>query len=240
MGIFVPIVLGISIVTFIVWVSMGGDNAFSQALLTSVAVLVIACPCALGLATPTAIMVGIGKGAEHGILIKDAESLELGHKVNAIILDKTGTITEGKPLVTDIHWKGTLENKVDLKQFLLAIEAQSEHPLAEAVVNYFKEENIEKAEIASFESITGKGVRAKTENGSQYYIGNHKLMLEKNIQIDASLMQTAESLEEQAKTVIFFGNEKDVMAILAIADKIKETSKIAIATLQEMDIDIYM
>ena len=239
-GIFVPIVLGISIVTFIVWMSMGGDNAFSQALLTSVAVLVIACPCALGLATPTAIMVGIGKGAENNILIKDAESLELGHKVNAIILDKTGTITEGKPLVTDIHWKGTLENKVDLKQFLLAIEAQSEHPLAEAVVSHFKEENIEKAEIASFESITGKGVQAKTENGSQYYIGNHKLMLEKNIQIDASLMQTAESLEEQAKTVIFFGNEIDVLAILAIADKIKETSKIAIATLQERDIDVYM
>lgn len=239
-GIFVPIVLGISIVTFIVWMSMGGDNAFSQALLTSVAVLVIACPCALGLATPTAIMVGIGKGAENNILIKDAESLELGHKVNAIILDKTGTITEGKPLVTDIHWKGTLENKVDLKQFLLAIEAQSEHPLAEAVVHHFKEENIEKAEIASFESITGKGVQAKTENGSQYYIGNHKLMLEKNIQIDASLMQTAESLEEQAKTVIFFGNEKDVLAILAIADKIKETSNIAIATLQERDIDVYM
>ena len=239
-GIFVPIVLGISIVTFIVWMSMGGDNAFSQALLTSVAVLVIACPCALGLATPTAIMVGIGKGAENNILIKDAESLELGHKVNAIILDKTGTITEGKPLVTDIHWKGTLENKVDLKQFLLAIEAQSEHPLAEAVVNHFKEENIEKVEIASFESITGKGVQAKTENGSQYYIGNHKLMLEKNIQIDASLMQTAESLEEQAKTVIFFGNDKDVLAILTIADKIKETSKIAIATLQERDIDVYM
>ena len=239
-GIFVPIVLGISIITFIVWMSMGGDNAFSQALLTSVAVLVIACPCALGLATPTAIMVGIGKGAENNILIKDAESLELGHKVNAIILDKTGTITEGKPLVTDIHWKRTLENKNKFKQLLLAIEAQSEHPLAEAVVNHFKEENIEKVEIASFESITGKGVQAKTENGSQYYIGNHKLMLEKNIQIDASLMQTAESLEEQAKTVIFFGNEIDVLAILAIADKIKETSKIAIATLQERDIDVYM
>ena len=239
-GIFVPIVLGISIVTFIVWMSMGGDNAFSQALLTSVAVLVIACPCALGLATPTAIMVGIGKGAENNILIKDAESLELGHKVNAIILDKTGTITEGKPLVTDIHWKRTLENKNKFKQLLLAIEAQSEHPLAEAVVNHFKEENIEKVEIASFESITGKGVQAKKENGSQYYVGNHKLMLEKNIQIDASLMQTAESLEEQAKTVIFFGNEIDVLAILAIADKIKETSKIAIATLQERDIDVYM
>ena len=239
-GIFVPVVLGISIVTFIVWMSVGGDNAFSQALLTSVAVLVIACPCALGLATPTAIMVGIGKGAENNILIKDAESLELGHKVNAVILDKTGTITEGKPLVTDIFWKDKLEDINEYKKVLLAIEAQSEHPLAEAVVNHLKDENIEKAEIASFESITGKGVKAQTENGSPYYVGNHKLMLEKNIQIDASLMQTAESLEEQAKTVIFFGNEKQVLAILAIADKIKETSKMAIATLQERGIEVYM
>jgi Cu2+-exporting ATPase len=239
-GIFVPVVLGISIITFIVWMSVGGDNAFSQALLTSVAVLVIACPCALGLATPTAIMVGIGKGAENNILIKDAESLELGHKVNAVILDKTGTITEGKPLVTDILWKNKLENDNEYKEILLAIESQSEHPLAEAVVNHLKDENIEKTEIASFESITGKGVKAQSENGSKYYVGNHKLMVEKNIRIDASLMQTAESLEEQAKTVIFFGNEKQVLAILAIADKIKETSKKAIATLQERGVEVYM
>src|SRR5690606_5380536 len=125
------------------------------------------------------------------------------------------------------------------KQILLAIEAQSEHPLAEAVVNHLKDENIEKAEMTSFESITGKGVKAQTENGSQYYVGNHKLMLEKNIQIDASLMQTAESLEEQAKTVIFLGNEREVLAILAIADKIKVTSKRAIATLQERGIEVY-
>ncbi len=239
-GIFVPIVLAISIITFIVWMSVGGDNAFLQALLTSVAVLVIACPCALGLATPTAIMVGIGKGAENNILIKDAESLELGHKVNAVILDKTGTITEGKPVVTDILWKDKLENQNQYKQILLAVEAQSEHPLAEAVVNHLKDENIEKGEITSFESITGMGVKAQTENGSQYYVGNHKLMLEINIQIDPSLMQTAESLEEQAKTVIFFGNEKQVLAILAIADKIKATSKKAIATLQERGIEVYM
>ena len=239
-GIFVPVVLGISIVTFIVWMSVGGDNAFSQALLTSVAVLVIACPCALGLATPTAIMVGIGKGAENNILIKDAESLELGHKVNAVILDKTGTITKGKPLVTDILWNDMLENKNEYKEILLAIEAQSEHPLAEAVVNHLKEENIERAEITSFESITGKGVKAQSENGSKYYVGNHKLMVEKDIQIDASLMQTAESLEEKAKTVIFFGNEHQVLAILAIADKIKETSKKAIATLQERGIEVFM
>ena len=239
-GIFVPVVLSISIVTFIVWMSVGGDNAFSQALLTSVAVLVIACPCALGLATPTAIMVGIGKGAENNILIKDAESLELGHKVNAVILDKTGTITEGKPLVTDILWKDKLQNQKEYKEILLAIEAQSEHPLAEAVVNHLKEENIEQAEITSFESITGKGVKAQQQNGSKYYVGNHKLMVEKDIQIDATLMQTAESLEEKAKTVIFFGNEDQVLAILAIADKIKETSKKAIAMLQERGIEVYM
>ena len=239
-GIFVPVVLSISIVTFIVWMSVGGDNAFSQALLTSVAVLVIACPCALGLATPTAIMVGIGKGAENNILIKDAESLELGHKVNAVILDKTGTITEGKPLVTDILWKDKLQNQKEYKEILLAIEAQSEHPLAEAVVNHLKEENIEQAEITSFESITGKGVKAQSEKGSKYYVGNHKLMVEKDIQIDATLMQTAESLEEKAKTVIFFGNEHQVLAILAIADKIKETSKKAIAMLQERGIEVYM
>ncbi|GGG17734.1 copper-translocating P-type ATPase [Dokdonia pacifica] len=239
-GIFVPVVLSISIVTFIVWMSVGGENGFSQALLTSVAVLVIACPCALGLATPTAIMVGIGKGAENNILIKDAESLELGHKVNAVILDKTGTITEGKPLVTDILWNDKLENQNEYKEILLAIEGQSEHPLAEAVVNHLKEENIEQAEISSFESITGKGVKAQIENGSKYYVGNHKLMVEKNIQIDATLMQTAESLEEKAKTVIFFGNQNQVLAILAIADKIKETSKKAIVMLQERGIEVYM
>merc|ERR1712000_654070 len=211
-GIFVPIVMAIAIATFITWMLVGGDDAFSQALLTSVAVLVIACPCSLGLATPTAIMVGIGKGAENNILIKDAESLELGHKVNAVILDKTGTITEGKPLVTDIFWKDKLEDINEYKKVLLAIEAQSEHPLAEAVVNHLKEENIEQAEITSFESITGKGVKAQQQNGSKYYVGNHKLMVEKNIQIETTLMQTAESLEEKAKTVIFFGNENQVLA----------------------------
>merc|ERR1712000_329462 len=126
------------------------------------------------------------------------------------------------------------------KQILLAIEAQSEHPLAEAVVNLLKEEDIEQTEIDSFESITGMGVKAQAKNGSQYYVGNHKLMLEKNIQINASLMQTAESLEEQAKTVTFYGNDEQVLAILAIADKIKETSKKAIATLQERDIEVFM
>jgi Cu2+-exporting ATPase len=239
-GIFVPVVLGISIVTFIVWMSVGGANAFSQALLTSVAVLVIACPCALGLATPTAIMVGIGKGAENNILIKDAESLELGHKVNAVILDKTGTITEGKPLVTDIFWKDKLEDINEYKKVLLAIEAQSEHPLAEAVVNHFKEQDVQPAEITSFKSITGMGVKAESENGTKYFVGNHKLMVKNDIQIDAALINASENLEEQAKTVIFFSNDSEVLAILAIADKIKETSKKAITTLQNKGIEVYM
>ena len=239
-GIFVPIVLAISIITFIVWMFVGGDNAFSQALLTSVAVLVIACPCALGLATPTAIMVGIGKGAENNILIKDAESLELGHKVNAVILDKTGTITQGKPLVTDIHWAEDTKGVEKCEQILLAIEAQSEHPLAEAVVNHFKEQGVQPAEIASFESITGMGVKAELENSRPYFVGNHKLMVENAIQIDTALIEVSENLEDQAKTVIFFSNDKRVLAILAIADKIKETSKKAITTLQEKGIEVYM
>lgn len=239
-GIFVPIVLGISIVTFIVWMFVGGDTAFSQALLTSVAVLVIACPCALGLATPTAIMVGIGKGAENNILIKDAESLELGHKVNAVILDKTGTITAGKPLVTDIIWTEKLNDEKKYKQILSAIEAQSEHPLAEAVVNHFKEQDIQPTEINSFESITGMGVEAASENGIKYLVGNHNLMIKNDIQIDAALINASENLEEQAKTVIFFSNDEQVLAILAIADKIKETSKKAITTLQNKGIEVYM
>lgn len=239
-GIFVPIVLGISIITFIVWMFVGGDNAFSQALLTSVAVLVIACPCALGLATPTAIMVGIGKGAENNILIKDAESLELGHKVNAVILDKTGTITQGKPLVTDIHWAEDTKEVEKREQILLAIEAQSEHPLAEAVVNHFKEQGVQPAEIASFESITGMGVKAELENGRPYFVGNHKLMVENAVQIDTALIEVSENLEDQAKTVIFYGNDERVLAILAIADKIKETSKKAVTTLQEKGIEVYM
>ncbi|MDT0650888.1 heavy metal translocating P-type ATPase [Autumnicola edwardsiae] len=239
-GIFVPIVLGISIITFIVWMFVGGDTAFSQALLTSVAVLVIACPCALGLATPTAIMVGIGKGAENNILIKDAESLELGHKVNAVILDKTGTITEGKPLVTDIIWNDKSNDETKYKQIISAIEAQSEHPLAEAVVNHFKEQGVRPTEITSFESITGMGVEAESEKGIKYFVGNHKLMVKNDIQIDAALINASENLEEQAKTVIFFSNDEQVLAILAIADKIKETSKKAIATLQNKGIEVYM
>jgi len=238
-GIFVPIVMVISIVTFITWMMVGGDDAFTHALLTSVAVLIIACPCALGLATPTAIMVGVGKGAENNILIKDAEGLELGHKVNAVVLDKTGTITEGRPVVTDVIWEDEHQSE-GLKPILLALESQSEHPLAEAVVQKLKDEGIKSATISQFNSITGRGVEAMDSEGAMVYVGNQKLLTEHNIKISNDLDRKAKALREEAKTVVFFANNNQALAVLAIADKIKETSKKAIETLQNRNIDVYM
>lgn len=238
-GIFVPIVIIISILTFITWMIFGGDNAFTHALLTSVTVLVIACPCALGLATPTAIMVGVGKGAENNILIKDAESLELAHQVNAIILDKTGTITEGKPVVTNMLWVDGETVLTNHKDILYTLEVQSEHPLAQAIVDHLKEKNVASVELTDFESITGKGVKANAK-GINYFLGNQKLMEEKNIVLSKELEITTKGWQQEAKTVIYFANQQTVIAILAIADKIKDTSRAAIATLQQKGIDVYM
>jgi P-type Cu2+ transporter len=162
-GIFVPIVITIAVTAFIVWMIFGGENGFTHGLLSLITVLVIACPCALGLATPTAIMVGVGKGAEAGILIKDAESLEIAKKVNAVVLDKTGTITEGRPVVTDMEW-GT--SVINAKQILASLEKQSEHPLAEAVVHHLG--NLTDVKVSNFESITGKGAKASFE-GETFY-----------------------------------------------------------------------
>lgn len=236
-GIFVPIVMGIALLTFITWMVIGGANAFTHALLTSVTVLVIACPCALGLATPTAIMVGVGKGADNNILIKDAESLELAHKVNAVILDKTGTITEGKPVVTDLIWD--VKANSDLEDILYAIEKQSEHPLADAVVNHLKEKGTRGIELEGFESITGRGVRAN-HKGLSYFVGNRKLIDENKVSISNAAVTKASELQAEAKTVVYFFNKEEVFAVLAIADKIKATSAAAINTLQEKGIDVYM
>ncbi|MEP6738363.1 MAG: heavy metal translocating P-type ATPase [Chryseolinea sp.] len=238
-GIFVPVVIGIAILTFITWMLIGGDNAFAHAVLTSVTVLVIACPCALGLATPTAIMVGVGKGAENNILIKDAESLELAHKVNAIILDKTGTITEGKPVVTDIIWSDNEQNTASIKNILYTMEIQSEHPLAEAVINKLKEEGVKGIHLDTFESITGKGVQANL-SGKTYYVGNKKLMDEQNLSLKNHLRDAAIHFQQEAKTVIYFGYDKQVVVVIAIADKIKATSKAAIKSLQDKGITVYM
>ncbi|MBX2910268.1 MAG: copper-translocating P-type ATPase [Chitinophagales bacterium] len=233
-GVFVPIVIAIAILTFIVWLALGGENGVVQGLMTAVTVLVIACPCALGLATPTAIMVGVGKAAENGILIKDAESLELAKKVNTIILDKTGTITEGRPQVTDIQWLNNDESAVAI---LLSIEKQSEHPLAEAVVKYF--EKAQSVGLNAFESITGKGAKAQYNNET-YFVGNKKLLAENNISIATTLQQQADKWGQLSKTVIWFADSKQALAVIAISDKIKETSVAAIKQLQDMGIDLYM
>lgn len=233
-SIFVPVVMSIAVITFIIWFVLGGDNGVVQGLLAGITVLVIACPCALGLATPTAIMVGVGKGAENGILIKDAESLESAKKVNAIILDKTGTITEGKPEVTGISW---LRNDDTTKNILLSIEKKSEHPLAEAVVKFLGDTAT--TPLTNFDSITGKGAKADY-NEETFFVGNKKLLAKNKVTIAEELLKQANEWSKQAKTVIWFANNKEALSVLAISDKIKETSVQAIKELQAMDIELYM
>ncbi|GAA4800055.1 heavy metal translocating P-type ATPase [Olivibacter ginsenosidimutans] len=233
-GIFVPVVMSIAIITFILWFILGGDNGVVQGLLAAVTVLVIACPCALGLATPTAIMVGVGKGAENGILIKDAESLELAKRINAIVLDKTGTITEGRPQVLDIRW---LDKDDSTKDILLSIEKQSEHPLAEAVVKHLA--GVTATTSSMFDSITGKGAKANHKEET-YFVGNRKLLTENNIAVADDLLKQAHEWGNQSKTVIWFANSKQALSVIAISDKIKETSVQAIQEIQDMGIDLYM
>ncbi len=237
-GVFVPVVIGIAILTFLAWMISGVDNAFTHALLTSITVLVIACPCALGLATPTAIMVGIGKGAENNILIKDAESLELAYKVNAVILDKTGTITEGRPVVTDTVYAETALRD-ELKSILLAIESQSEHPLADAVVRHLSTQSVKPAVIHKIESITGKGIAADY-NGKRYLVGNENLVAGTGVIFEDNLKSHAEKFQKQAKTTIFFSADNRIVGVIAIADKIKPTSAAAISQLQRKGIEVYM
>jgi Cu2+-exporting ATPase len=233
-GIFVPTVIGIALITFIIWLLFGGQNNVAHGLLAAITVLVIACPCALGLATPTAIMVGIGKGAENGILIKDAECLELARNIQSVVLDKTGTITKGKPQVTDSKWL----DETDLgKRVLLSIEKQSGHPLAEAVVNYL--EYVQDVSLSKFESITGKGVKAMYK-GESYFVGNKQLLTENNIPITNGLQQQAEEWAKLSKTVIWFASGKQTLSVLAISDKIRETSVEAIRQIQEMRVNVYM
>ena len=235
-GIFVPIVIGIAILSFILWVILGGDNAFTQGLIAFVTVLVIACPCALGLATPTAIMVGIGKGAEQGILIKDAESLEIAKKINAVILDKTGTITEGKPSVTDLKWMVNKTN--ELQNILFSIEKSSEHPLADAIVNHLKNDSLF-IENIRIENISGQGIQGMYNN-QNYFIGNPKLITNKGILITDAIQTEIDQRLNKAQTVVLFTDKTQVLAIIAITDKIKESSKKAIEELHKDNIKVYM
>ena len=237
-GIFVPVVIAIAILSLITWSVLGGENGFTHGLLAMVTVLVIACPCALGLATPTAIMVGVGRGAENGILIKDAESLEHAYKLDIIILDKTGTITEGKPQVSGIVWAQDADNE-KLSSILYSLEANSEHPLADAVVQYLIAYKAGKAPIQHFESLTGKGVAGECD-GARYFAGSSQYIASQNVLFPAGLQQQADNWLAESNTVIWFADNRQVLAAIAISDKIKDTSAAAVKRLLELGITPYM
>ncbi len=238
-SIFVPLVILIAIASFIIWFSFGPPPAISYAIITSVTVLIIACPCALGLATPTAIMVGIGKGADNGILIRDAQSLETAHKLNAIVLDKTGTITMGKPEVTNLFTDPEYDSPDEALSVLLGMEQMSEHPLGRAVAGYLEEKGYEKKEITGFNSITGKGITGKYA-GSEWVAGNRKLIDEKGITVPVLFEEKISTFEKESKTVIYLARENRVLCVTAIADRIRESSAKAVKQLMEMGLELHM
>lgn len=233
-GVFVPVVMAIALITGIAWVIAGAE--FEFALSCAISVLVISCPCALGLATPVAIMVGTGKGAENGILIKSGEALEVTHSIQSVVLDKTGTITQGTPEVTDIQAFGVSDQ--ELLQIAGALEKKSEHPLAEAVLEKAKEEDLMLTEVQEFQAVPGKGIQGKIQ-GIQYYAGNLKFMEEQ--QIDTSKVEKqVERLAEEGKTPLIFATEEQVLGILAAADLVKPTSAQAIRELKKLGIQVIM
>ena len=236
-GVFVPVVIGIAILTFFIWWTFGGENGLIQGLLAMVTVLVIACPCALGLATPTAIMVGVGKGAEQGILIKDAESLELAHRIQAVVLDKTGTITSGKPSLEAILWENDQET-TEWKNVFFSLEKNSEHPLAESVVSYFEKQATPLA-LDKVESVTGKGITG-IYKGHKVLAGNWSLIQENGLIISKKLEEQATTWASEAKTLVYFANMQQVLAISAISDPIKPTSAQAIQELKQMGVAVYL
>ncbi len=238
-GIFVPIVMGIAALSFILWYFLGPEPRLTYSFIVLVTVLIIACPCALGLATPTAIMVGIGKGAEAGILIKDAQSLEIAHKLDAVILDKTGTITQGQARVTDFKWYGKEGDEESGKSVILSAEKNSEHAIARAIYHYFKDAGVTETSLENFDSITGKGIEARAE-GKEYFLGNRKLMSEQGIEIPEQIEKVAGEWMSEAKSVNFVSSGKEVVALIAVADPIKETSIEAIRKMREMGLQVHM
>ena len=228
-AVFVPTVLAIAILTFIVWMIVGGVDDFSYAMLSAVSVLVIACPCALGLATPTALMVGIGKGAEAHILIKDAVALEQMRKVDTVVLDKTGTVTEGRPTVTGwLHDAGWVNEH---KGILYAAELKSEHPLALAIVEELKKDGNKPAIIDSFESRTGRGI-VVTRGGKTYWAGSHRLLNDFGAKVSDLLKSMVEEYERSGKSLVYFGEESMLLAVIVISDKVKPTSIQAVKQMQ--------
>ena len=237
-GIFVPAVLVIAIATLVVWVSVGGQAELPHGILSLVTVLVIACPCALGLATPTAIIAGVGKGAEAGILVKDAECLETMRKMNAIVFDKTGTITEGLPKVVDIAWKEDANPEM-LSSVILSIESMSEHPLAGAITSFFKALEIPPVECGSFTNMPGRGVTA-IYSRNIYFIGSVKLLEAMKVLVPESLALKTAEWAQQAYTVVWVSNQYSAQAAIAISDKVKLTSPSAIARLKRLGIEVYL
>lgn len=237
-GIFVPVVMAVALLSMIVWTTFGGENGFTQGLLAMVTVLVIACPCALGLATPTAVMVGIGRGAEHGILIKDAESLERAYKLDSIMLDKTGTLTEGRPHVVHVAWAEGVNQQV-LEPILYSLELGSEHPLADAVSQHFRQAGVAPVFIDDFESLTGKGISGKC-SGQQYTVASTGYIRTLGLEIPASFQSQAHQWLDEAATIIWFADDWQVLAMIAIADKIRSNVAQAIRRLIQLGVTPYM
>ena len=237
-GVFVPTVITIALITGVIWLISGATFEFAMS--TAIAVLVISCPCALGLATPVAIMVGTGKGAENGILIKSGDALETAHQIDTVVLDKTGTITQGKPVVTDIICAaGKNADKTQLLQIAGSLEKGSEHPLAEAIVNYCVTNNISLEKVTDFNALFGKGIEG-TVSGTHYFAGNEKMMEEKGISLSPEQKNQIQALAKQGRTPLLFADEKQFLGIVAVADVVKPTSKEAVQKFRDYGIHVIM
>ena len=237
-GVFVPAVITIALITGVIWLISGATFEFAMS--TAIAVLVISCPCALGLATPVAIMVGTGKGAENGILIKSGDALETAHQIDTVVLDKTGTITQGKPVVTDIICAaGKNADKTQLLQIAGSLEKGSEHPLAEAIVNYCETNSIALEKVTDFNALFGKGIEG-TVSGTHYFAGNEKMMEEKGISLSTEQKNQIHALAKQGRTPLLFADEKQFLGIVAVADVVKPTSKEAVQKFRDYGIHVIM
>lgn len=236
---FVPAVVLVSILTFVVWVMVGPEPAYIYALVNAVAVLIIACPCALGLATPMSVMVGVGKGAQHGVLVKNAEALEKMNKITTLIVDKTGTLTEGKPTVEKIEVLDNQFSEKEILQYIVSLNRNSEHPLAEATVKYGKEQLVEPLQADAFMAVTGKGVEGKVK-GKAVSLGNEKLMEHAHATLTPEMKEKAKTFQQKGKTVSYLAVARVVAGFVVLGDKIKETSAHAINALQAKDIEVVM